>query len=118
MPIGSSACKGTAAHRRACRLATASICSSSPSARSAKKRRGWTGESEAVVDDPGPRLDPGAAQILSQARGFENRSGFGQGDDDHLGALLVLQLHQRGGEIRAGLTDIARHFVGDMLPSC
>jgi hypothetical protein len=73
----------------------------------AQQGRGDAGGGHAVVDDPGPGLDAGAAQVGLQVGGFQHRRGFGQRDEQHLGLLRVLQLHHRRGEVHAGAAHLA-----------
>ncbi len=73
----------------------------------AQQWRSHPGGRHAVVDDPGPGLDAGAAQIVLQIGGFEHRRGLGQRDQNHLGLLGVLELHHRRGEVHAGAAHLA-----------
>ena len=72
-----------------------------------QQRRPRPGRRHAVVDDPRPRLDAGAAQVGLQVGGFEHRRGLGQGDDQHLGPLRVLELHHRRGEVGGAAAHLA-----------
>ena len=45
---------------------------------------------DAVVHDPGPRLDTRASQVRLQARRFQHRRCFGQSNQHNLCLLLVL----------------------------
>lgn len=66
--------------------------------------------SQAVVDNPGPRSDPGAAQVGLQVGRFKDGSRFSQRDQDDLGAFLILELHHRCGVLDA-LVGVAHHVA-------
>ncbi len=52
-----------------------------------QQRRRGVGGGHGIVDEPGPRLDPSAAQIFRQLRRFRNGGRLGQGDRNDLGFL-------------------------------
>ncbi len=60
------------------------------------------GGGEGVVDDPGPGLDAGAAEVGLEVGGFEDGGRFCQGDEQDLGLLGVLQSHHGCGDAHAG----------------
>ena len=53
----------------------------------------------AFVDDPGPGLDAGAAQVVLQRSGLADGGDLGQCDDDDMGHVRVLQAHQRRDDV-------------------
>ena len=60
-----------------------------------QQRRERMSGGNAVIDNPCPRLDPGAAQIGLQAGSLQYRRGFRQCHQQYLGLLLVLEPHHR-----------------------
>ncbi len=75
-----------------------------------QQRRADRGLLQTVVDEPGPGLDAGTAQIGLQIGRLLHRGGLGQGDDQHLGLLGVLQLHHGGSEVQP----LVSHLAGDL----
>jgi hypothetical protein len=61
---------------------------------------------ERGVDDPAVGLDPGAAEVVLQLGRLLNRSLLGQADNQDAREPRVLQLHERGGDMKTA-------FIGE-----
>ena len=75
-----------------------------------QQRVGGAGGGDAFVDDPGPRLDPGAAQVFLQRSGLTDGRDFGQRDQNDVRHRRILQPHQRRDDVH-GLRSAFAAFV-------
>ncbi len=66
---------------------------------------------ETGIDDPAPGLNAGALQIVLQMCGFQNRGGFGQGDDHDFRLRRVLQAHHGCYQFSRGLSRVAHDIA-------